>query len=685
MQAKNPSTPLLTEKRPNEVRFIYTNTLYFLYVTSEKKTDTFGLSLEDTIKMMENLQTRHAARISVRPDRTSRFTDNVKEYISEIKSIVTEYKKRISNKYENLDTSQVNDFINRFADTHFVPYFMRFTGKNTHLMTEITAESILKMGLPPASYHEAEKYIAKHLVMMKIGKALEAIRGELKKEVGSQDQEELTFIEAALNNIVDENLKNIPPYELFFYYPTFILKISSFIKSFKKMNIPLGDLIESDIRDNDQESFDNYEKFKKLSSKIYERLANFYEEMKLIFADSPEQVRSKENEDLLYVFLGVLEILNSPNNPFARNGLLGEELTSTLHTNAKKELKRYEENMFKSGKENIKLEVLLDSPPPAEIICYDMDQRHHLLFGSRGTQAKRSTLSSFFGTSAQTQTRQQRLSLPAPKIEKERHLLLLTTSVSNSNVSNTVAREITKPEFVSFDPNTLVGKLFIISQKYRDEGKKVYLRIVDYIDTFAYHIRNEPNAYFYITVLTHALRAFLKAHDSERLLSLVDDYYKSEIGNKLGEEFSGKFVFANNDKEENKTTIKGSFTACLEDLEKYYNLDLENPTYNFSWIEKVVIPQISSKTSNENKDSSSSVTTSNNVTGSSVVIEELKNEEQKNISNSLPGFFANNNSNHALVIPGTKELSPEEEQELLRQLDETYPSPSSSLGSHSSN
>ncbi|HVY53513.1 MAG TPA: hypothetical protein VHA13_03240, partial [Gammaproteobacteria bacterium] len=158
---------------------------------------------------------------------------------------------------------------------------------------------------------------------------------------------------------------------------------------------------------------------KKLSDDLYEVLHTYLTKLLKLDEEGDMTLSSQEDEALQNV-LPLLAYLNSPQNPFARNGLLGKEISNSFHSAA---LDAYRKHESQQSAGNYTYHYQHKKGPA---VIFNEDQIEALIYGAPEKQQTNSVVSFFRSlvtensTSAnsryltQSEERRQLLQLPPP-------------------------------------------------------------------------------------------------------------------------------------------------------------------------------------------------------------------------------------------------------------------------------
>lgn len=306
---------------------------HYYFHTKSKHYTSFGLPTSKVLEKLDKAIEDASFSLALIDNKnsTSKFDNKIivklKENLQEVRKIVSEIPKSHENNpyypypwgiyYEIKDVIAteifIPDFIQITDDDGTLKYLMRYKLKDDH----VTFLSTLDYG-----------------AKTKLLKILKAFMTELSTYVNNENNEQSRkSLESSFENfsqIISEDYNAIPQHIAFFTYETFLKKISPYIMQLK--NDAQGKLIADTLFEVLYKTENVKNPLRVLSDLLYRKLVNACE--RFLSTDTTFQTKGpialSDMQGKIYLPLfGILDVLCSHHNPYARANLKGEELAET--------------------------------------------------------------------------------------------------------------------------------------------------------------------------------------------------------------------------------------------------------------------------------------------------------------------------------------------------------------------
>lgn len=417
---------------PDNSGFTHTSPTEFTYFSGSDAgvRKTFGLPCEELYKLVEKVVQSFIQKFG------SDAVGNAKTTIQELKNLVLVLVTHLENLKHNKAYVHFGDLANAVVASGHIPIIME-AGSPAQKF-ERAARSITPTDLSiyfenvPSAYEQCREYVIKQIMMEKIISFRKKV-----VDYRYNDPVNICFYNNLITyinkQIIEVNQKSLPSEcEYFYLYETFRRKIHHLMcqmpdeKGYYELYNTIGRVLAS------CQIGTTYQAQSVLSDSLYNALQNFVEKTIKISSKAEDCVElTLEQDNHLQAILPLVALLNSPKNPFARNGLFGKVVSSGFHSKALKAYESHESQQQPKYREKEDFRYKKIARENTDV--FDGDQIDKLLYGGPEVNATTSFLQSIGNSmrqllsyngnqhaSSESSARRDRLALPEP----EKYLLL---------------------------------------------------------------------------------------------------------------------------------------------------------------------------------------------------------------------------------------------------------------------
>ncbi len=452
---------------PEEIGFIHTRSDAFTYFSGSKagNRETFGMPISDLMPKINAFSAtaeKTCADFSTHLD-TRKISDRLKKFSLAVEKMNRSFS--CGHSY-----SDVNEMTEKLLKTGHIPVMLStinpvaiFECATRSIQTWEVQEYFTRIA---GSQDQGRAYLVKHDIMVEIA--------HLRRDFFQQRQQAAipdtplfilyNNLLSQLNALIGENQKTMPAeYEEFDLYPSFVYRVVDIINHFEEGDFrndllaflerylpPFSGYPYAPQKGEDDAATVWHQRH--LSALLYKKIEDYLANKVGIRRQTTEREESidltAEQDSKLQMILPLLVYLNSPQNPFAQDGLFGDICSNEFHKEALTAYEAHEKQG--SGLDCVYLTCLSDidggkktlhlpAPMPNITISllpqkveFTADQMERLLYGSSATesaaqqQAARPSWSSFFSSllGANTASNSAAANIQSESAQRHRQLAL---------------------------------------------------------------------------------------------------------------------------------------------------------------------------------------------------------------------------------------------------------------------